>query len=122
GRRVFAGGMAGNRPRRAGDAGARGESETAACALRPWQGRHPEKSSRYAEGRPVLHLAWVVPGELRDRAAGHRCIRRPDRTREDSLANQADGVSKPSAHAEAWQWYVGGERLCGRSVGGLARE
>ena len=50
-----------------------------------------------------------VPGELRDRPAGQRCVRRSDWPREDPMANQADGVSKPSAHAEACRRDVVGE-------------
>src|SRR3954463_5252127 len=72
---VFPGGLEGNRRIHPGDAGARGESETPGRTLRPWQGRHPKESSRDAEGRSVLHLAWLVPGELRDRAQGQRCVR-----------------------------------------------
>ena len=65
----FPGGLEGNRPRRAGDSGARGESETPDRALRPRQGRHPGSHHDTPKDDPYT-LAWVVPGELRDRAAG----------------------------------------------------
>jgi hypothetical protein len=116
GRRCSSGGLEGDRRRRTGDPGARGESETPGRALRP--GKDGVGKSHHETPKDDPYYIWLgsCPANCAIALANKDAFVDLTGLAKIRWRTKADRVPQPSAHAEARRWHVAGERLCRRSV------